>query len=118
MAPRHCDRRHRRDLLKLTVHPVRGRQNVMSMSYTTGRLHTITGGRQTSDTSDVALLRSISAPSPALAGLASGGLGPGHCGPDEFYREMLPHSSPPQTVTPSRETASRSGPFDKTILPA
>jgi len=49
----------------------------MSMSYTTGRLHTITGGRQASDTSDVALLRSISAPSPALAGLASGGLGPG-----------------------------------------
>src|SRR5262245_50453682 len=49
-----------RDLLTLTVRPVRGRQNAMSMSYTTDRLHTITGGRQASDTSDVALLRSIS----------------------------------------------------------
>ena len=33
----------------------------MSMSYTTGRLYTITDGRQASDMSDVALLRSISA---------------------------------------------------------
>jgi RNA polymerase sigma-70 factor, ECF subfamily len=33
----------------------------MSMSYTTGRLYTITGRGQASDTSDVALLRSISA---------------------------------------------------------
>jgi hypothetical protein len=50
-----------RDLLKLTVRSVRGRKNVMSMSYTTGRLYTITDGRQASDMSDVALLRSISA---------------------------------------------------------
>ena len=33
----------------------------MSMSYSTGRLYTITGREQASDTSDVALLRSISA---------------------------------------------------------
>jgi RNA polymerase sigma-70 factor (ECF subfamily) len=33
----------------------------MSMSYTTGRLYTITGRRQASDTSDVALIRSIAA---------------------------------------------------------
>jgi RNA polymerase sigma-70 factor, ECF subfamily len=50
-----------RDLLKLTVRPVRGRENVMSMSCTTGRLYTITGRGQASDTSDVALLRSIAA---------------------------------------------------------
>jgi Putative transposase len=34
---------------------------IMSMSYTTGRLYTITGRGQASDTSDVALVRSISA---------------------------------------------------------
>jgi len=39
------------DLIKLTVRPVRGRENVMSMSYTTGRLYTITGRGQASDTS-------------------------------------------------------------------
>ena len=49
------------DLIKLSVRPVRGRENVMSMSYSTGRLYTITGRERASDTSDVALLRSISA---------------------------------------------------------
>ena len=49
------------DLIKLSVRPVRGRENVMSMSYSTGRFYTITGREQASDTSDVALLRSISA---------------------------------------------------------
>ena len=49
------------DLIKLSVRPVRGRENVMSMSYSTGRLYTITGREQASHTSDVALLRSISA---------------------------------------------------------
>ena len=48
------------DLIKLSVRPVRGRENVMSMSYSTGRFYTITGREQASDTSDVALLRSIS----------------------------------------------------------
>jgi RNA polymerase sigma-70 factor, ECF subfamily len=48
-----------RDLLKLTVPPVRRGENVMSIS---GQLYTITSaGRQTSDTSDVALIRSIAA---------------------------------------------------------
>jgi RNA polymerase sigma-70 factor, ECF subfamily len=48
-----------RDLLKLTVPPVRRGENVMSII---GQLYTITSaGRQTSDTSDVALIRSIAA---------------------------------------------------------
>src|SRR5262249_12644520 len=118
MAPRHCDRRHRRDLLKLTVHPVRGRQNVMSMSYTTGRLHTITGGRQTSTPSDLAFFDRFSRPTPVWPGLPFVDLAPATSGPAKFSLKMLPHPPPPQPVPPSPKPASRSGPFEKTIFPA
>jgi hypothetical protein len=49
-----------RDPPKLSMHPMRKREKAMSMSCTTGQLCTATA-RQTPDTPDVALVRSIAA---------------------------------------------------------